>query len=78
MSWQGSEQSMQKFVDKHGLTFRNVNDDSGILFGRFGVPSQPAWAFIGKDASVCVGLGVVENAELDRVFGELEAGTFMC
>ena len=37
MAWTGSEESYQGFVDQHGLTFPQINDDPGEVFSRFDV-----------------------------------------
>jgi hypothetical protein len=65
VAWFGDERSMQGFVDRHGLSFPNLNDQPGDVFGRFEVPGQPAWVFIGADGTVTRRLGVLDDAALD-------------
>lgn len=76
VAWNGSEQSFGAFVDRHGLSFTNLDDSSGDLFGRFGVPGQPAWAFVAGDGSVTTRLGALDDATLDSLLESVlaEAG----
>ena len=55
---------MQSFVDRHGLTFEQGNDDEGAVFARFGVPAQPAWVFVSADGDVERELGALGDDEL--------------
>ncbi|MEO7369524.1 MAG: redoxin domain-containing protein [Ilumatobacteraceae bacterium] len=65
VAWYGDDASFQGFVDKHGLTFPQISDDSGEIFARFHVPQQPAMAIIDAAGSVKVSLGAVEDDALD-------------
>ena len=67
VAWQGSQQRMQEFVDKHGLTFPNIDDDSAEIFTRFDVPYQPAWVFIAADGSRQRVLGSLEPDGLEQL-----------
>jgi hypothetical protein len=62
---------MQEFVDRHGLTFPNVNDDPGVVFGHLGVPGQPAWVLVRPDGSADRLLGAADEAMLDALFTDL-------
>lgn len=64
---------MQEFVDRHGLTFPNVNDDAGDVFQAFGVLGQPAWAFSDGRGGIEVRPGTLSDAELDAVLEDLTA-----
>ena len=64
ISWAGTDQEMQAFVKRHGITFRNVRDDSGDLFARFGVPAQPAWVFVDSAGKATRVLGPQEKDAL--------------
>ncbi len=55
---------MQGFVDRHGLTFPQANDDDGAVFAKFGVPYQPAWAFVSRDGQVDVHQGALGEGDL--------------
>lgn len=67
VAWFGDENAMESFVDRHGLTFDNVDDSPGDVFARFGVPGQPAWAFVAADGSVTTRLGSLKGADLDSL-----------
>ena len=73
VAWQGSEKSMQEFVDRHGLTFPNLNDDASVLFDRFDVPYQPAWVFVSADGTPERVLGSMEREELADTLTQLTA-----
>jgi hypothetical protein len=64
---------MQEFVDRHGLTFPNVNDDDAVLFDRFDVPYQPAWVFVSADGSTQRVLGSLEPDGLDQLLRNVTA-----
>jgi peroxiredoxin len=57
---------MEDFIERHGLTFPNLRDETGELFARFGVPGQPAWAFVAADGSVDQVLGALGDEALDE------------
>ena len=63
VAWNGSRQSMQDFVDRHSLSFPSLVDMEGDVFGRYNVPSQPAWVFID------------DQGQVTRVLGSLNAST---
>lgn len=66
VAWNGSEASMQAFIDRHGITFATMNDSTGSLFAHFGVPSQPAWVFVSPNGTAKTYLGAMEPAALDK------------
>lgn len=45
IGWQGTQDEIDSFVERHGLTFTNVLDADGSIFASFGVAFQPAWVF---------------------------------
>lgn len=73
IAWQGSDDEMQGFIDKHGLTFPQVNDDPANVFDRFDVPGQPAWVFIGTDGEIQQLLGAAPEATLDQILTDLSS-----
>lgn len=75
VAWSGDDGAYRAFVERHGLTFPNVDDSAGEIYRRYGVAGQPAWAFIGRDGSVDVQLGAYFEADLDRILTELAAGS---
>lgn len=68
----GPVPDMQRFVADTGLGgFPHVVDADGKLWERFGVPAQPAFAFVGRDGTVEVSVGKLSvedlSARLDRL-----------
>ncbi|MEU3148721.1 MULTISPECIES: redoxin domain-containing protein [unclassified Streptomyces] len=63
---QGRTADMKKFVADTGLEgFPHAIDTDGSLWSRFGVPAQPALAFINDDGTVKVALGPVGANQFD-------------
>lgn len=73
VAWQGSESAMQAFIDKHALTFPQINDDPAVVFERFQIPGQPAWVFIDRNGEVTVHLGTASDDLLNRTLTDLSA-----
>ena len=70
MAWTGSEESYQGFVDKHGLTFPQINDDPGEVFSRFDVAFQPALVIVKPDGGIETVAGAVDETLLDQIISE--------
>jgi peroxiredoxin len=70
VAWYGDDTSFQGFVDKYGLSFPQISDDSGVVFARFGVPYQPAIAIVDAAGTVQVTLGAVEESTLDTALAK--------
>lgn len=51
VAWSGDEATYLDFIDEGRLTFPNVDDTSGDIYNRFGVPYQPAAVIIRPDGS---------------------------
>jgi len=49
------------------LTFPQISDDSGDIFGRFDVASQPAFAIVYPDGRVETLLGSADDELLDSI-----------
>lgn len=64
VSWYGNEASYRAFIERHGITFPTVGDSDGLLFTRFGVPGQPAFAFVAADGSATTVNGPLSAAEI--------------
>jgi hypothetical protein len=73
VAWQGDDDAMAAFVERHGLSFASANDDAGELFTRFKVPVQPAWAFITPAGEVELHVGALEPDGIDAAFTDLAA-----
>ena len=70
VAWTGSEESYQGFVDQHGLTFPQINDDPGEVFARFDVAFQPALVIVKADGSLETVAGAVDESLLDQIISE--------
>ena len=69
-----SEGPMSDFVAKYGLDFPQAIDTDGTLWPTFGVPAQPAWAFIdGQTGEVKTFLGPLPAAQVEEQLALLEA-----
>ncbi len=71
VAWNGTEQSMQEFIDKHQLTFANINDNDGLIFAKFEVPYQPAWVFIQEDGTSQTSIGAMDEVALSTALTQL-------
>ena len=67
MAWTGSPSDYEAFVDRHGLTFPNLDDSPGEIFGRFGIPGQPAFAIVKPDGSGEVLIGAAGPELIDMI-----------
>lgn len=56
---------MAGFVERHGLSFPNIDDGPGQVYERFGVAGQPAWVFIDAEGTVTRRLGALDQASLE-------------
>jgi thiol-disulfide isomerase/thioredoxin len=66
---------MRRFVADTGLGgFPHVVDGDGALWSRFGIPAQPAFAFVGRDGSIEVSLGRLPAADLTARVDRLARG----
>ena len=74
VAWTGSDDAFQGFIDKHGMTFPQISDNSGTVFQRFGVPSQPAFVVVAPDGTATSQLGAVDEATLDELISSATAG----
>jgi len=69
VAWSGTSDAMLDFIDRHGLSFPTIVDQSGDLYLKYQVPYQPAWVFIdaeGKSRRVMGSLdeqGLLENIQ---------------
>ena len=64
MAWNGTDDSYLNFIDRHSLTFDNLDDTAALVFSEYDIPSQPAWAFINQDGSLETRFGVIPQDEL--------------
>ena len=71
VAWNGSAESMNDFVTRHGLTFSNVSDNDGNIFAQFGVSYQPAWVFITQVGDVTAHFGALDEVSLEEELRQL-------
>lgn len=71
VAWSGDESSYKGFIDRHGLTFPQIDDSDGAVFSRFGVPSQPAWVFVTRSGKVTMSTGALSEEDLERALRAL-------
>ncbi len=70
MAWTGTDESYQGFVDEHGLTFPQIQDDPGEVFSRFDVAFQPAFVIVKTDGSTETVAGALDETLLDQILSE--------
>ena len=70
VTWSGSDDSYQAFIDTHGLTFPQLQDDAGEVFSRFQIAFQPALVIVKADGSTETIAGAVDAALLDQILAE--------
>ena len=70
VAWSGSDDEYRDFIDRHGLTFPQLDDSSTEVFRRFGVPTQPATAIVLPDGEVQTILGAASESVLDGILGD--------
>lgn len=70
MAWSGSEDEYLDFIDRHGLTFPQLDDSSTEVFQRFGVPTQPATAIVLPDGEVQTIFGAASESVLDGILDD--------
>ena len=71
MAWAGSTDSMNAFIERHGLTFPSVNDQPGDVFASFGVAGQPAWVFVDEAGGTNRVLGALSDDQLDAAIAAI-------
>jgi peroxiredoxin len=47
----GDQRTKRAFIDEGGLTFPQIDDTAGEVYGRFGIPYQPAAVLISTDGT---------------------------
>lgn len=71
----GQADDMRAFVKETDTAgFEHAIDDDGSIWQRFGVVSQPAFAFIARDGTVETFSGSLPPADLERTTQELATG----
>ena len=70
VAWTGTDESYQGFIDQHGLTFPQIQDDPGDVFARFDIAFQPAFVIVKADGSIETLAGAADEALLEQVISE--------
>ena len=70
VTWTGSEDSYQGFIDRHGLTFPQLDDTAGDVFARFDIAFQPAFVIVTADGSIERVAGAVNEELLTQIISE--------
>ena len=65
VAWSGTDADFQRFIDRHQLTFAQISDDDGEVFGRFEITAQPGFAVVGTQGQVGSAMGAVSPDSLD-------------
>ena len=65
VAWSGTASDYKAFVERHGVTFINLDDTAGDIYYRFGIAVQPAWAFVSQDGTTEIQLGGLTADELE-------------
>lgn len=70
VAWTGTDDSYQGFIDEHGLTFPQIQDDPGDVFRRFDIAFQPAFVIVGADGSIETLAGAPDASLLTQIISE--------
>ncbi|MFN3255050.1 MAG: TlpA family protein disulfide reductase [Ilumatobacter sp.] len=70
VTWTGSDSSYQDFIDRHGLTFPQIQDDAAAVFSRFDIAYQPAIVIVKADGSTETVAGAVDETLLEQIISE--------
>ncbi|MEY3092590.1 MAG: soluble secreted antigen Mpt53 precursor [Actinomycetota bacterium] len=62
---------MLEFIDRHDLSFANIEDGDGQVFSEYGVPYQPAWVFLAADGTLTRVQGSLDDARLAEYIAEI-------
>ena len=65
VGWNGTQDEIDGFVARHGLTFANVRDADGSIFASFGVAGQPAWVFQDANGARDMAFGAMSDDEIE-------------
>lgn len=70
MAWTGNDTTFQGFIDKHGLTFPQINDAPGDVFDRFDIAFQPALVLVNTDGTTELLAGPIDAELLEQILSE--------
>lgn len=65
VGWSGEARIYDDFINEGGLTFPQIDDTVGDVYGRFRVPFQPAVVFIRPDGTTETVLGEIAPSDIE-------------
>ncbi len=71
VAWSGSNDDYAAFIERHQLSFVNLDDSSGDIYRKYEIPYQPAWVFVNADGSVNTRRGALSKSDLEAVLAGL-------
>jgi len=71
VAWSGDRGQFQAFVDRHELSFPQLDDAAGEVFERFEVISQPAVVIIGADGELRTKIGSADGPTISAMLAGL-------
>jgi hypothetical protein len=71
VAWSGSDNDYAAFIERHKLSFVNLDDTAGDIYRKYEIPYQPAWVFVDTDGSVTTRRGALSESDLEEVLTEL-------
>ncbi|MEY2974985.1 MAG: hypothetical protein RIR49_1405 [Actinomycetota bacterium] len=74
VGWSGEELTYRDFIAEGGLTFPQIDDSAGEVYGRFGIPFQPAVVLIRPDGTPTTLLGEIAASDVEEFVRSLEDG----
>lgn len=69
VAWSGDERTYRDFIDEGGLTFPQIDDTSGEVYERFGIPYQPAAVLIDSSGSWTVTREPLDASSIGALIG---------
>ncbi len=71
VAWSGSNDDYAEFIERHQLSFVNLDDSSGDIYSKYEIPYQPAWVFVDTDGSVSTRRGALSQSDVEAVLAGL-------
>ena len=71
VAWSGSNDDYAAFIERHQLSFVNLDDSPGDIYRKYEIPYQPAWVFVDTDGSVSTRRGALSKSDLEAVLAGL-------
>jgi hypothetical protein len=71
VAWNGTNDSYLNFIDRHSLTFDNLDDTAAMIFSEYDIPSQPAWVFLNQEGILETRLGAMSKDALVEILANL-------